>query len=448
MTELELAERALAVTDGDAQVTVARERSLHARFARSVPTQLSDIDDVTVRVLVVRDGHAASASTNATSDEALRAAAAQATAAAQAAARAGRGDHPGLPGPQRYRQHAGHDAATAALDPGHAAAELAAAFAATAEHGLQAFGIWTAGEVRTAIAGSSGLRATDAVTDAYGKVIARDADGRSGFAADAAVAAAGVDLGALAREAAGRAPRGALEELAPGAYPVVLGAEAVGELLGFLGPLAFDGQAHDEGRGALSGRLGTAVAAPIVHLTDAPFAPRTLPRAFDGDGIPKRPLVLIEGGVARAVVHDTVTAAQAGTRTTGHAQPIGDALAAGPAPTNLVLAAGDADGVDALAAPIERGVYVHRFWYTNPVEPKETLLTGVTRDGTHLIEDGRITRPLRDVRFTDTILGILSRVEALGSRQRLVSAAEFYDRRFANGNVCPPVRVGRLNITG
>ena len=113
-----------------------------------------------------------------------------------------------------------------------------------------------------------------------------------------------------------------------------------------------------------------------------------------------------------------------------------------------MLAGGDAEDEVALAAPIERGLYVTRFWYVNAVHPKETLLTGVTRDGTFLIEDGRITRPLRDVRFTDTALGVLERVEALGSRPRLVGEAEFYGRRFATGTVCPPVRSAGIRITG
>ena len=82
-----------------------------------------------------------------------------------------------------------------------------------------------------------------------------------------------------------------------------------------------------------------------------------------------------------------------------------------------------------LCAPIERGVYVTRLWYANVVRPKETLVTAVTRDGTFLIEDGRITRPLRDLRVTDTLLGILSRVQALTARQRLRSEGEFYGRR-------------------
>jgi predicted Zn-dependent protease len=303
--------------------------------------------------------------------------------------------------------------------------------------------------VRTAIASSAGVRASDAVTDVFGKVVCRDADGRSGYASAAAVRAADVDLRALARQAASRVARGELAELEPGTHPVVLGADAVGELIAFLGGLAFNGLAHAERRGALDGRLGTRVAAPSIGLGDAPTHAATLPRAFDADGIPKAPLSLIEGGVAQRVVHDVRSAARAGDGavSTGHSLAPGGSPW-GPAPTNLVLAAGRAEDEHELAGPIERGLYVHRLWYVNTVDPKETLLTGVTRDGTFLIEDGAITRPLRDARFTDTVLGLLERTEDLGAHPRLVADAEFYGRRFATGVVCPPLRASGLRITG
>jgi predicted Zn-dependent protease len=149
------------------------------------------------------------------------------------------------------------------------------------------------------------------------------------------------------------------------------------------------------------------------------------------------------------VVHDTRSAALAGgdARSTGHALVPGGA-GVGPAPTNLVLVGGGAAGVDDLAAPIERGIYVTRLWYVNTVHPKHTLLTGMTRDGTFLIEDGRITRPVRDVRFTDSVLRLLDATQALGSRPRLVCEAEFYGRRFAHGVVCPPLRARGLRVTG
>jgi predicted Zn-dependent protease len=341
------------------------------------------------------------------------------------------------------------DAETAALDPAVAGAALRAAFDACAERALEAFGIWTAAAVETAIASSAETRVHEEVTDAYMKVIARDPNGRTGWGSGAAFAASGIDPATISARAAGKVVPEEPADLEPGEYPVVLEPEAVGELLDFLGFLAFNGLAHAEGRGALEGRLGSRIAAPAINLTDAPRARHTLPHAFDFEGVPKTPLPLIEHGAARTVVHDTRSAARAGggARTTGHATAPGGS-SFGPHPTNLVLDGGAAADEAALAAPIERGIYVTRFWYVNVVREKETLLTGMTRDGTFLVEDGRIARPLRDVRFTDSALRILDATEALTAPQRLVSEADFYGRRFASGVVCPALRAGGFRITG
>ena len=173
----------------------------------------------------------------------------------------------------------------------------------------------------------------------------------------------------------------------------------------------------------------------------------TLPRSFDAEGVPKRPLPLIQDGVAHAVVHDLRSAARAGAASTGHGLSPGGA-AGGPGPRNLVLAGGGAASVEALCAPIERGLYVTRLWYVNTVEARHTVLTGMTRDGTFLIEDGRIGRPLRDVRFTDSALGILDATEELTAAQRLVGDFDLYGRRFATGVLCPAIRAASLRITG
>ena len=451
----ELAERALGLAGpGAVQVSVVRERALTSRFARSAPTQATAVDDTEVEFLVVRDGHAALASTNRLDDDTLRDTARRADAAARAAARSGAGSHPGLlasgePGAADVAAVDGFDAATALLDPQQAGAALGDVFAVAAGDGLEAFGIWTAGAVRTAIASSTGVRRDEEVTDAFMKVLCRDADGRSGFASTTARGAAAIDAQAVARVAAAKVDGAPLAELAPGSYPVVLEPAAVGALLEFLGHLAFNGRAHAEGRGALSGRLGTAVAAPSIDLADDPFAPDTLPHGFDLEGVRKGPLTLLEGGVARAVVHDRRSAALAGdpAASTGHApRPAGSPW--GPAPTNLVLGGGDAADAAELAAPIERGIYVTRLWYVNTVREKETLLTGMTRDGTFLIEDGAIAQPLRDVRFTDSVLRLLGATEALTRETQLVSDGELYGRRFAHGTVCPALRAAGFRITG
>jgi PmbA protein len=450
-TALEIAERALAHADGDAQATVVRERSLVSRFARSKPTQATEVDDTSVSIMRVHEGHTGTADTNDLSDKGLRDVVARADAGARAAAAAagGRGEYPGLPEPATPRAHGGYDAATAALDPAAAGEALRVAFATCAERGLEAFGVWTAGDVETAIATSAGVRASDEVTDAYMKVIARDAGGRTGWGSGSAVAAAAIDPAAIAARAVGKVSTAEPIDLSPGRYPVVLEPEAVGELLDFLGYLAFNGLLHAEGRGALVGRLGQRVAAPAISLSDSPRFPRTLSRAFDLEGVPKAPLPLIQDGVAHRVVHDTRSAARAGggARTTGHATAPGGA-GVGPHPTNLVLIGGGAADESELVAPIERGLYVTRFWYVNVVHEKQTLLTGMTRDGTFLIEDGRITRPVRDVRFTDSVLRILEATEALTASPRLVAEADFYGRRFATGVVCPALRAGDFRITG
>jgi predicted Zn-dependent protease len=449
---LELAERALRYADGDAQVTVTRERSLLSRFARSRPTQATAVDDMAVHVLCLRDGHTGAAETNVVTDDALAHVTRSADDAARAAAASadGAGEYPGLPDPPTaYRGHDGCDATTAKLEPGLAGRALKTAFDVAAGHGLEAFGIWTAGVVETAIASTTGVRARDEVTDAFMKVICRDGAGRSGWSSQTAVRSGDLDPTGLAERAAAKVARVEPVALDPGEYPVVLEAAAVGTLLDFLAYLAFNGLAHAEGRGALVGRLGTRVAAPVINLADAPRFTGTLPRAFDAEGVPKAPVPLVQDGVAHGVVHDTRSAARAGgaERSTGHALAPGGAPS-GPHPTNLVLAGGGATDEQELVARVERGIYVTRLWYVNVVHPKQTLLTGTTRDGTFLIEDGKISRPLRDVRFTDSVLRILEATEALTAAQRLVSEAEFYGRRFATGVVCPALRAGGFRVTG
>jgi PmbA protein len=446
---LGLAQRAVETARGDALAHVVRERSLTLRFADGRPTQATSIDDVSVELAVARDGHVGRASTNAASTEALRECARRAEGAAEAAAASSRsGVHPGFGGGGAASPSGGHDPATAALDPSAGGAALRAAFAVGERHGVSAHGIWSASEQERAFATSSGESGLDRSTDAFMKVICIAPDGRSGYAARTAVAAGSLDPERLAERAAAKAKaHGEPAELPPGEYPVVMEPHAVGWLLDLLGETALNGLAFAEGRGALTGRLGHSVTAPSINLADSPGASSTLPRAFDAEGVRKGPMPLIQDGVAKAVVHDRLSAALAGTGSTGHAIAPGG-HPQGPRPVNLVLAGGGAAGLDELCAPVERGIYVTRLWYANVVRPKETLITAVTRDGTFLIEDGRVTRPLRDLRLTDSVLRILSRASDLTARQELTSDGEFYGRRFAYGVVCPGMRASGVRFTG
>jgi predicted Zn-dependent protease len=448
----ELAERALAAAragEGGALATVTSERSLMLRYARNRPTQSTAVDDLTVEIAVVRGGRVGKASTNATDDDSLARCAHEAEAAAQAMARsAGEDGYPGFPAPQPVPHCDTFDAATAELDAARGGAALAEAFKVAERHGIEAHGTWTVGDVETAVASSTGVAVSERSTDAFMKVVCIAPSGRSGYATAAGRSIDAIDPVALAERSAAKAvASGEPAALQPGEYPVVLEPAAVGELLAMLAWQTFNGLAYVEERSAFSGRLGQKLASPAINLSDSPRFPRTFQRGFDAEGVPKLPLPLIQDGVAMNVVHDTVTGKLAGTQSTGHATAPGGSVY-GPIATNLVLVGGGAQDAAELCRPIGRGIYVTRLWYVNAVRPKETLLTGVTRDGTFLIEDGEVTRPVVDMRFTDSALGLLERTQALGSVPELTSDGEFYGRRFAAGVVCPPLRAASMRFTG
>ncbi len=447
MITAELAERAVGHAGPEAFALVTRERSLMLRFAAGRPTQSTSIDDVTVEVAVPYEGHVGRASTNAVDDRSLAECAERARLAGRVAAITGEGGFPGFAPVYHSPDRSAFDPVTAELDPAAGAAALGVAFAAAGEHDLEAHGIWTVAEQEQAWATVEGSR-SERRTDAFMKVICMAPSGRSGYASETAFMGGAIPARELAEQAAAKAvAAGEPAELPAGEYPVVFAPQAAGWLVDLLAGCAFNGLAHAESRGALAGRLGERVAAPSINIADSPASPRTLPRSFDAEGTAKGPIPLIQDGVAQGVAHDIRSAAMTGAVSTGHALAPGG-TGAGPHPTNLVLAGGGAADEGELCGPVERGVYVTRLWYANVVRPKETLITAVTRDGTFLIEDGRVTRPLRDLRLTDSVLGILSRTQALTRAQTLPSDGEFYGRRFAYGVVCPALRADAVRFTG
>jgi predicted Zn-dependent protease len=166
-----------------------------------------------------------------------------------------------------------------------------------------------------------------------------------------------------------------------------------------------------EGRSFLNGHFGEQLVGENITLWDDGLDPAGVPMAFDFEGVPKRRVTFFDRGIARDVVYDSYTAGREGKESTGHALPAPNTY--GPLPLNLFLAPGDADQA-ALLRGIDRGLWVTRFHYVNVVHPTKAILTGMTRDGTFLIEDGEITRPVHNLRFTQSVLEALSQVEAIG----------------------------------
>jgi PmbA protein len=347
-------------------------------------------------------------------------------------------DFPGLAPPQAVEPVHAYSEATAASSPEQRARAVKLVCDLAIEQRLVASGAFSTSSTEIAVANSLGLFAYDTGTRARLTTVVMS-DDSSGYAERAAVDVQALDVEALAREAVATAVRSrgpvAVE---PGEYRVVLQAYAVEEMLTYLAYLGLGAQAVQEGRSFLVGRVGEQLAAPSVDLWDNGRDPRGLPLAFDFEGVPKQRVTFFERGIARDVVYDRQTAARAGRDSTGHALPAPNT--AGPLPTNLILGAGDASDADLLAG-VERGIWVTRFWYVNVVHPTQAVLTGMTRDGTFLIEHGEITRPIRNLRFTSSVLDALASVERIGREPLLIQS-------WLGGNLVPALRVGRFTFTG
>jgi len=240
---------------------------------------------------------------------------------------------------------------------------------------------------------------------------------------------------ANAKAVASAAPR----DLDAGRYPVVLEPSAVSTLVGFLSFIGLGGRQIVEERSPLSGRAGERVAAPAVTLVDDAARDGTLGIPFDFEGVRRRRVAMIDGGVFKSGVFDLRTAKQAGTTTTGHALPAPNPE--GPFPLNVFMEPGDAT-LEEMIASTERGLLVTRFHYTNVVHPVESTITGMTRDGTFLIEDGEVKHPVKNFRFTQSILEALRDTTMIGRETEL--ASEF----FFSASRVPALQVGSFNFSG
>jgi predicted Zn-dependent protease len=228
----------------------------------------------------------------------------------------------------------------------------------------------------------------------------------------AAGRAADIPVVAITEDLAHWADRGqGAGHVDPGTYPVVLMPLAVGEMVEMLSYMGFGAKDVLNGESFFVDRQGKPVAAPIVSTVDDVAHPRSLGPAFDMEGVWRQRVAIIDGGVANQPVYDTRTAAEAGTTTTGHAS---GSQEYGPYPANLHIVPGD-QTTDGLVAGIERGLLVRRFWYVNVVNQRETILTGMTRDGLFLIEDGAVKRPVHNLRFTQNVLDGLSGCSGVGA---------------------------------
>ena len=317
-------------------------------------------------------------------------------------------------------------------------------FSIVKQRGLRASGAFSHGKVELTIVNSLGVEAYQRYSDLFFHLIAEN-EKSSGYASFVSRDPDQLEIEALAEEAIWKASRGEPIQIEPGEYEVILEPYAVSELLSFLGYLGFHALALQEGRSFFCDALGKKMVDEKVTIYDDGLDPKGLQVPFDFEGVPKQKVVFFEGGAAKGVTYDSFTAGREGKDSTGHALIAPNTE--GPIPINLFMKGGESS-LDEMVRSVRKGIYVTRFHYTNIVEPMKAVLTGMTRDGTFLIEEGEVKRPIKNLRFTESVLKALSRVTAVSKDRRVYSEGTVYSRRFVTGVVAPAIKVDGFNFSG
>lgn len=344
-------------------------------------------------------------------------------------------DFPGLPGPEPFVELDAFDERTAQFTPEARGEAVRTIVQLARSEGAVASGFFSTDWLEIAVVNSRGVRAWFPTTKAELSTVITKETG-SGYEQFRSVRASAVDVEGLARRALDKAIRSQNPEpIEPGEYVVVLEPQATAGLLELLAFIGFGAKEYLEGESFLTGKMGQRILGENVTLRDDGLSVEGLPLPFDFEGVPRKPVTIIERGVAKGVVYDRRRAAKAGTSSTGHALPSG--TEAGPLPLHLHMEPGESS-LEAMIASTAKGLLVSRFHYMNVVEPKQAILTGMTRDGTFRIERGEVAGPVRDLRFTESMLKALNRVAALSRDRRL--CGEYV--------VAPAVKIEGFRFTG
>ncbi len=433
-----VAEAALSLDGVDGvEVLAIHEWSGLTRFANSEIHQSTASEDTGLRVRVVRDGRVGVVATNAFTQDGAIAAARSAKELADVA-----GTDPLWPGlgPRApYPRLERFDDATADADP-ETRADAVAALVGRAPRDAVAAGAYETRAAEIAYANTEGQVCWAPWTQATLTAVISGAGG-DGFAETTTGEVGAIDGEAVGERAADRSVRSrSPRPIDPGTYTVVLEPAATATIVGFLAWIGFAGREYIEGRSCFSGKAGTRVAAPGVSIWDDAADPGTIGIGFDFEGTPRRKVELIRDGVFLDAVYDRRTAQQGNIETgsTGHGLPPPNPE--GPFPLNLCMATGDAT-LEEMIASTDRGLLVTRFHYANVVNPIESTLTGMTRDGLFLIEGGEVTSPVQNLRFTQSAIGALRSVSMIGREAELCS--EF----FFSASLVPAVKVEAFHFS-
>jgi PmbA protein len=403
----------------DVEALLGAHRAALTRFANNSIHQNVSEQTQWLSVRVAIDHRTARATTNRFDPDSIKSTVEQAISLARSAA----ADPDLLPlaEPSAIPESSRFDAATAAATPVHRAKAVADAIRLVEDAQQTAAGIYSTGQSVEAIFNSRGVAAWYAETMAQFSITAMAGDS-SGWAKASAVSHDDIDPVGLARQASHKArlskePR----EIASGRYTVVLEPAAVLDLVGqMFGD--FSATAMHDKRSFLTDRLNTQLFGSNIQIWDDVAHPLQAGVPFDGEGVPRRKLTLVDAGVPKELAYSRSSAHRAGVEPTGHGFPLPNEV--GEAPLNIVIAGGSTS-LEQMIASTDRGILVTRFWYIREVDPFDKIMTGMTRDGTFLIENGRVSGGLRNFRFNQGLIELLNNVEALSPSVRATGEEAF-----------------------
>lgn len=423
------------------------------RFANNTIHQNVAEDNHVLSVRTVFGGRTARASTNKFDDESLR----QVVMSSESLARVQHPDSDLLPMPD-IQEAGGDDGSkqipsrhfeqTAAVPPELRAEGVKQIVVVADRHKLTTAGVFSSAESFEGIFNSRGVSRWHTQTSAEISITMLGADS-SGWKKVNSPNVANLDPLRMAETAAQKAVASARpREISAGKYTVILEPSAVLDMVGFMF-FDYSGMAILDQRSFLTGRIGAKLLGDNITIIDDVAHPLQAGSPFDGEGMTRKRVSLVENGVVKRVVYARSTAARmkrsegsesvGPIEATGHGFPLPNEM--GEMPLNIVFAPSDnPQSVEEMIASTDRGLLVTRLWYIREVEPFEKMLTGMTRDGTFLVENGRVQCGVRNFRFNESLIHMLSNVETMSTPVRS-SGEESFDM------VVPAMKVRDFNFT-
>jgi predicted Zn-dependent protease len=425
--------RTLKMSSSDAASVILNSNiTNNLRFAANQVTTAGSVSDINIQVTSNYGPKHATVVTNNVSDDALLAAVKQSEALAKLAP----DDPEAMPdlGPQNIKTVNAWFPVTADLNAADLIkAGLTALDPARKSGDLNVAGFLVVNSGSSALGNTHGLSAYHRSTNANYTVTARTDDGTgSGWAGAehpdwSQLNIADVSAHAIEKARLSRNP----VAIEPGRYTVIMEPQAVGDLVQLIGFYA-DARASDEGRSPFTkpgggNKIGEKIMDSRLSLVADPFDPMILSQPWDGDGLPLGRQVFVENGVLKELYYSRFWAKKQGKQATG-------------APTSFIMTGGTTPLEDMIKST-QRGVLVTRLWYLREVDPRTILYTGLTRDGTFLIENGKISKAIKNFRFNDSPLFMLNNLEAVGRPVRLAGTEA------GGAVVVPPIKVKDFNFT-